>query len=196
MSEVKDIYAVFPNKNGAPRTCPVHNNRGNALERCGGLGESISNLSGCTGWPDPLVLIPLYAREYSSSKKGASSELDLELAPDPLLNGTALESRKYFLYKEKLWSAGQEDSYEVCVASVDNLLRPKERRSPVRRQAITEEVRVFVWRRDEGKCSRCGSREKLEFDHIVPVSRGGSDTARNIELLCEACNRKKGAQIR
>ena len=31
---MKDIYAVFPNKNGTPRTCPVHSNRGNALA-CG-----------------------------------------------------------------------------------------------------------------------------------------------------------------
>ena len=54
------------------RTLPGFITRANSiyvplLERCGGLGESISNLSGCTGWPDPLVLIPLYAGEYSSS---------------------------------------------------------------------------------------------------------------------------------
>jgi len=40
-----------------------------------------------------------------------------------------------------------------------------------------------------------GSNERLEFDHIIPVSKGGSNTARNIELRCEACNRRKGAAI-
>lgn len=35
----------------------------------------------------------------------------------------------------------------------------------------------------------------LEYDHIVPVSRGGSNTARNVELLCEVCNRSKGDRI-
>ncbi len=64
-----------------------------------------------------------------------------------------------------------------------------------RRDRISETVRSEVWRRDGGKCLRCGSRIRLEFDHIVPVSLGGSDTARNIELLCEACNRSKGARI-
>jgi hypothetical protein len=59
------------------------------------------------------------------------------------------------------------------------------------RPRIPENVRVEVWRRDSGKCARCGSREKLEYDHIVPISRGGSNTARNIELLCEKCNRSK-----
>ncbi len=63
------------------------------------------------------------------------------------------------------------------------------------RERIPENIRIAVWRRDGGMCARCGSREKLEYDHIVPVSRGGSNTVRNIELLCEKCNRSKGANI-
>jgi Holliday junction DNA helicase RuvB len=63
------------------------------------------------------------------------------------------------------------------------------------RLAIPPEVRREVWRRDGGKCARCGSRENLEYDHIIPVSRGGSNTARNIELLCEKCNRAKSDSI-
>jgi hypothetical protein len=64
-----------------------------------------------------------------------------------------------------------------------------------RRQAIPERVRHEVWRRDEACCVDCGSRARLEFDHIIPVSRGGSNTVRNIELRCEGCNRSKGARI-
>jgi 5-methylcytosine-specific restriction endonuclease McrA len=56
-------------------------------------------------------------------------------------------------------------------------------------------VRHEVWRRDRGSCVECGSRARLEFDHIIPVSRGGSNTVRNIELRCEPCNRRKGARI-
>jgi 5-methylcytosine-specific restriction endonuclease McrA len=52
-----------------------------------------------------------------------------------------------------------------------------------------------VWRRDRGICVECGSRGRLEFDHIIPVSRGGSNTVRNVELRCEPCNRRKGARI-
>ena len=63
------------------------------------------------------------------------------------------------------------------------------------RVRIPEEVRIAVWRRDQGRCARCGSRENLEYDHIVPVSKGGGHTERNIELLCEDCNRAKGNQI-
>jgi len=63
------------------------------------------------------------------------------------------------------------------------------------RQAIRSEVRREVWRRDQGRCVRCGSRENLEYDHIIPVSKGGSNTARNIELLCENCNRSKSDSV-
>jgi hypothetical protein len=65
----------------------------------------------------------------------------------------------------------------------------------VGRRTIPKKVRHEVWQRDGGKCVDCGSRENLEFDHIVPIARGGGNTARNIELLCETCNRKKGARI-
>jgi 5-methylcytosine-specific restriction endonuclease McrA len=41
----------------------------------------------------------------------------------------------------------------------------------------------------------CGSQERLEFDHIVPVAMGGSGTVRNVQLLCETCNREKGATL-
>jgi hypothetical protein len=63
------------------------------------------------------------------------------------------------------------------------------------REPISEAVRHEVWRRDQGRCVDCGSRENLEFDHIVPWSEGGSNTARNLELRCASCNAKKGARI-
>jgi hypothetical protein len=60
---------------------------------------------------------------------------------------------------------------------------------------ICVEVRREVWRRDEGKCIKCGSQERIEFDHIIPVTMGGSNTTRNIQLLCETCNRDKAATL-
>jgi 5-methylcytosine-specific restriction endonuclease McrA len=63
------------------------------------------------------------------------------------------------------------------------------------REPIAQAVRLFVWQRDQGKCVRCGIQERLEFDHIIPVCEGGSSTERNIQLLCERCNREKGVAI-
>jgi 5-methylcytosine-specific restriction endonuclease McrA len=56
-------------------------------------------------------------------------------------------------------------------------------------------VKFVVWQRDGGRCVECGTRELLEYDHIITFSKGGSNTERNIQLLCEKCNRKKSATI-
>jgi HNH endonuclease len=80
----------------------------------------------------------------------------------------------------------------ILVAAV---WRPRRATAAPPRQAIPERVRHEVWRRDRGSCVECGSRARLEFDHIIPVSRGGSNTTRNIELRCEPCNRRKGARV-
>ena len=60
---------------------------------------------------------------------------------------------------------------------------------------ISQEVKDLVWNRDGGKCAQCSSNAKLEFDHIIPFSKGGSNTYRNIQLLCEECNRRKTNKI-
>ena len=65
----------------------------------------------------------------------------------------------------------------------------------LKRNHIPSNVKREVWRRDMGRCSKCGGRENLEYDHIIPVSKGGSNTSRNIELLCQSCNRTKADQI-
>lgn len=64
-----------------------------------------------------------------------------------------------------------------------------------RRESIPQDIQDKVWIRDGGKCVFCGSREHLEFDHIIPFSKGGSSTYRNIQLLCEKCNRQKSNNI-
>lgn len=63
------------------------------------------------------------------------------------------------------------------------------------REPIPDRVKDRVWRRDRGMCVKCGSQERLEFDHIIPVSKGGANTVRNLQLLCETCNRRKGAEL-
>ena len=62
-------------------------------------------------------------------------------------------------------------------------------------ESIPKSVKMYVWQRDGGRCVECGSKEKLEYDHIIPFSEGGSNTDRNLQLLCEPCNRSKGSKI-
>ena len=62
-----------------------------------------------------------------------------------------------------------------------------DKRVSVPEEQVSEPVRFAVWRRDRGRCVDCGSSKSLIFDHIVPMSEGGSDTALNVELRCHSC---------
>ncbi|MCY4145376.1 MAG: DNA methyltransferase [Chloroflexi bacterium] len=46
-----------------------------------------------------------------------------------------------------------------------------------------------------GNCAGCGEHfqsQRLEVDHIIPRSKGGTDHSENLQLLCGSCNRIKG----
>jgi hypothetical protein len=60
---------------------------------------------------------------------------------------------------------------------------------------IPREVRQRVWQRYGGRCAECGAAQYLEFDHVVPVAKGGSNSDANVQLLCRNCNLKKSDRI-
>ena len=64
-----------------------------------------------------------------------------------------------------------------------------------RRGVVPPDVRAVVWARDGGRCTSCGATTELQFDHVIPVSLGGSSTEANVQLLCGPCNRAKGASV-
>ena len=123
-----------------------------------------------------------------------------------------------FKIKEALHSGGLQEIFDLSYDQLDKFKGSEVRRaldrgaliseldtanipgqstshSEVPGRTISQEVKDRVWNRDHGQCAVCGSREKLEFDHITPFSKGGSNTYRNIQLLCESCNRKKSDKI-
>ena len=70
---------------------------------------------------------------------------------------------------------------------------PRSLDEPYRR--VSYDTRQLVWSRDGGRCSHCKSTDGLTFDHIIAVSKGGSNVAENIELLCTLCNNEKKARL-
>ena len=60
---------------------------------------------------------------------------------------------------------------------------------------ISQDVKIAVAARDAGKSRECGSNEGLQFDHVIPWSRGGANTLNNVHLLRGECNRRKGARL-
>ena len=63
---------------------------------------------------------------------------------------------------------------------------------PASRNHLSAGKRKRILLRGKGRCMKCGSRENLEIDHVVPLARGGSNRLENLQLLCQDCNRRKG----
>jgi 5-methylcytosine-specific restriction endonuclease McrA len=88
-----------------------------------------------------------------------------------------------------------ERKYRLEVEWARRVLAGDDETLQTRRLAIPKTVRYAVWQRDGARCVECGARKDLEFDHIIPVARGGGNTERNLQLLCASCNRRKGATL-
>ncbi len=55
------------------------------------------------------------------------------------------------------------------------------------------EIREYLLEKWQRKCAYCGKTGvKLEVEHIIPKSRGGSNRVDNLALSCRKCNVKKG----
>ena len=95
------------------------------------------------------------------------------------------ESNGRSVFKFKLNAVEGEEDFSIPV--------PIHSRS---RRVIPTAVKLEVWKKDGGKCAKCGLTKDLHFDHIIPWSKGGSsNTADNIQLLCGKHNLEKHDKI-
>ena len=59
------------------------------------------------------------------------------------------------------------------------------------RKAVTwSKKNVMV--RDGFQCVYCGTKDRLNIDHVFPQSKGGRNTFENTVTSCVACNNRKG----
>ncbi len=94
-----------------------------------------------------------------------------------------VENRRIFRFKLEIISAPVEAS--ACEGG-----------EPDHDRVIPSAVKLEVWKRDKGKCRKCGSKENLHFDHVIPYSQGGSSkNSNNIQILCLRHNLEKRDKI-
>ena len=98
-------------------------------------------------------------------------------------------------YDEPLMSPEQAESarengwtFAIKMPAVVRLL------NRVRRKRVVRFSRINVLTRDDWTCQYCGTRlpsRKLNYDHVIPRSRGGKTVWENIVTCCFPCNAKK-----
>ena len=60
---------------------------------------------------------------------------------------------------------------------------------------LSSALKHYVWHRDKGQCSNCGSQRNLNYDHIKPLALGGESKAENLRLLCFQCNQREAIKV-
>jgi len=63
---------------------------------------------------------------------------------------------------------------------------------------IPRSVMIRVVRRDNNQCQICSRvlrDDEIEFDHVIPVSKGGSSEEHNLRVACVDCNRSKSGRF-
>lgn len=157
------------------------------------------------------ILLEVGRKQYLSPRcvtKTEFREMEVRSAQTPVRYLTVGE-RAYWRFAGK-WHTDNEglDDQAVHALLVTRAMRQQDQvnraktiaaqgRLPVppQRGAIPADVRQLVWNRDAGRCRTCGGSTELQFDHVIPVSRGGSSSPENLQILCAPCNRRKGASL-
>lgn len=118
-----------------------------------------------------------------------------ELSPEQRARANERSREWYSANKERrdevrrLWAAANPDAYRIYAQN---------RRARKREQAgvVSIDIAERLLRLQRNSCATC--RQPLggeyEIDHIEPLSRGGANDDSNLQLLCQSCNRAKGAK--
>lgn len=97
--------------------------------------------------------------------------------------------------------SNQTSMGEIMVERMKCELLPNKQVKSKRRKRthIPKGMRHEVFKRDNYTCCECGARKDdgatLHVDHIIPVSKGGSDELDNLQTLCSDCNLNKSDVI-
>jgi len=124
---------------------------------------------------------PERVRVYEKLRQGIWSYNGVFLLVDASLE----ESDGRAVFKFRLNAVEGEEDFSEPVAP-----------TAARRRVIPTPVKLEVWKRDEGRCVKCGATDELHFDHVIPYSKGGTSlTAENVQLLCARHNIRKKDNI-
>ncbi len=137
-----------------------------------------------------------FFNEAIAYKEGKRSQpLQIQVY-EKLNSGVWFDKGVFNLEDAKYLKEGQRMVFKFYLKPIDVTQVKIEVEDYKHERMIPTSVKVEVWKRDKGLCTKCGANTGLHYDHILPFSKGGrSDDARNIQLLCARHNLQKGAKI-
>jgi hypothetical protein len=91
------------------------------------------------------------------------------------------------------------DDVKACLSQMMGYLLNASEADPLDTQRLfTSKQRSQIWDRSNKKCSKCGielTKTNFHADHIKSHTSGGPTTVENGQVLCAACNFKKGGGL-
>lgn len=118
---------------------------------------------------------------------------------------TKEEKLEYTREKSRRWRAENPDrkkkeNAEYYLRHPEERLGYNRKRRAIKHNApgdgVTREQWKLVLMCANGRCYYCGKKsDKLEMDHITPLTRGGADDITNVIPVCKKCNSSKGTKI-
>lgn len=122
---------------------------------------------------------------------------ELSLVSDEYyINGIHLTFERQYMAFEEWWLNLLKIIDDLNVHIVFGVMWTFTHKSKKSRKQISSRLRVQVLDRDNSTCQLCGATlndgVKLHVDHIIPVSKGGTNDLDNLQTLCEQCNLGKG----
>lgn len=61
--------------------------------------------------------------------------------------------------------------------------------------SITEGDWEWILEKYGARCLKCGSDDRVQIDHVIPLTKGGPNVRDNLQPLCQACNKSKRQNI-
>lgn len=130
--------------------------------------------------------VQFFKISHPSTEKEIKGYLDESLVKWDYYKKGQLVSIVGFLYKGDM-----RHTYSLNILEEN----PAESYSQNSKRKISPKLRSKVLKRDNYTCQHCGKTVedgvKLEIDHMIPVSLGGTDDIDNLQVLCMECNRGK-----
>lgn len=95
-----------------------------------------------------------------------------------------LKNRERILANNKRWSLANPQASQAYSTN-------RRARKLQASGSFTKDQFIDLCEQYEQLCAYCGKKDKLTVDHIVPLSRGGSNYIENIAPACGKCNARK-----